>query len=165
MDNFQSKYALSPRFFQIEMKDRYFNKTIKEKEIIEDIEAQFKEMKKREEEYAGNIDLIRQAVEGDEHFNEDMLIESLDYRSITVVLQDIATEKKRYNAIAAGKDTACLPKIQVGVAQSVSFKPKVSEVKKCTTFKVTYYASQGESLKAFLEDNGFEYEIIDKEEV
>lgn len=164
IDNFQKTYNISQKFFDIEMKDRYFNKTIKEKEVIEDIEAQFKDLKKREDEYDGNVELIKQAIEGDEHFNEDMLVESLDYRSITVILQDIATEKKRFNAIANGKSTDGIPTIKVGLAQSVSFASKAREKKTTATFKVTYYASQGASIKAFLDESGFDYEILSKEE-
>lgn len=79
---------------QIVLKEKYYNKTQKEEDSADDIEAQAAELEKRQREYDAGIALIRSELEG------TMLIEStyteqLKYRSVMEIVLQIKTDKKK----------------------------------------------------------------------
>lgn len=163
VDEYQTRYELPEKFLAlVEMKDKYFNKTQNEKDTIEDIESQFEEQLAAKKEEDSSKDLIRSEIGGDKRFNETLLFEQLDYRSVTAILTDIKTEKARFAEIDKGGSGDGLPKITVGakVSSGGFFGSAKKKTRKTVLVQLTYDEDFGEAMKKFYEDNDVEVKFI-----
>ena len=163
IDEYQAKYELPDKFLAlVEMKDKYFNKTQNEKDTISDIEDQFEEQIAAKREEDSSKALITAEIGGDKRFNEKLLFEQLDYRSVTAILTDIKTEKNRFAEIDKGGSGDGLPKITVGAKVTAGgfFGVTKKKAKKTVRVQLTYYEDFGDALTQFFIDNDIEAKFI-----
>jgi hypothetical protein len=151
---FQEKYALDGEHLaRIEYKKGYYNKTAVEKQRKDDLEQQFKDLKKEQDAHAANIRLIQAACRDDPRLNAEHWAGQLQYDGIAVVIEAIEQEKKRLaeidnpepSAEAAG-GTATLTgtamdapeKLIIGVAEGLDFTTDFPGREKTMVIKLTY---------------------------
>lgn len=84
----RGEYAL-----QIVLKKEYYNKTQKEEDSADDIEAQAVELEKRQKEYDAGLALIRAELEGS-MLVEGTYLDQLKYRSASEIVLQIKADKK-----------------------------------------------------------------------
>jgi hypothetical protein len=106
IERFQKKYSLDEaRLARVERKKSYYNKTAEEKARKDDIEQQFKGLKKAQEADAANIRLIKSACKDEPRLNEQHWIDRLQYGDVASVAEEIAAEKERLRALDAAQET------------------------------------------------------------
>lgn len=100
VEEFQREYNLTPEFLnKIELKPKYFNKTQKESDTIEDIKSQFEEQKEAQKEYDSDVALIKTTIGGDRRFNEELLLSQLGFRKVSIIVTEILNQKKLFETI------------------------------------------------------------------
>jgi len=98
---FQEQYNLTSMFLdRIEYKKSYYNKTADEKARKDDLEAQFKELKKEQAAYDGNIRLVKAACKDEPRLNCERYIRDLSESDVASVLEEIEGEKARLHELA-----------------------------------------------------------------
>jgi hypothetical protein len=96
IDKFQGQYNLDEEHLaRIERKKSYYNKTAKEKARKDDIEQQFKDLKKDQDAYAANIRLIRATCKDEPRLNVQHWIDRLRYDDVATVTESVIAEKQR----------------------------------------------------------------------
>jgi hypothetical protein len=101
---FQKEYQLdSDSIALIELRKWYYNKTPvgNEKKAKEDLEQQFKDLKKRQDERAADVKMIQTLCKDDPRLSERLYVEMLERASASVVAEKIAEEKQRLAALDA----------------------------------------------------------------
>jgi hypothetical protein len=99
---FQAQYNLDEeRLARIERKKAYYNKTAEEKARKDDIEQQFKDLKKDQDAYAADVRLIKAACKDEPRLNVQHWIDQLRYDGAAVVIEAVAAEKERLNGLDA----------------------------------------------------------------
>ena len=180
---FQEKYKLGELYFsRVEYKKSYYNKTAEEKERKDDLEGQFKALKKEEDAYKGNIKLINAACD-DPRLNFDMYVRNLkDDVSISSILEAIAEEKERLARLDNLPDgaTATITSSSVstpviaetltilGVARNLDFTTDFPGEDKKIVIEVTYPCDVGDSLTELfnsLKQFGIKIRRVQKEEI
>jgi hypothetical protein len=107
---FQGTYNLDDSHLaRIERKKSYYNKTADEKERKDDIEQQFKVLKKEQDAYAANVRLIKATCKEEPRLNVQHWIEQLQYDDIATITEAIIAEKQRLRELdkqeAESRDT------------------------------------------------------------
>jgi hypothetical protein len=96
IDKFRSQYNLDEeRLARIERKKSYYNKTAEEKARKDDIEQQFKDLKKDQDAYAANIRLIKATCKDEPRLNIQHWIDQLRYDDVATITESIIAEKQR----------------------------------------------------------------------
>jgi hypothetical protein len=93
---FQTRYSLDEEHLaRIERKKAYYNKTAEEKTRKDDLEQQFKDLKKEQDAYAANIRLITATCKDEPRLNVQHWIDQLQHDDVASVTEAILAEKQR----------------------------------------------------------------------
>jgi hypothetical protein len=96
VEKFQSQYNLDEEHLaRIERKKSYYNKTVEEKIRKDDLEQQFKDLKKDQDAYAANIRLIKATCKDEPRLNVQHWIDQLRYDDVATITEAIIAEKQR----------------------------------------------------------------------
>lgn len=159
------KYGLRDEYAtQIQLKKQYYNKTQKEEDSIDDINAQAEELAKKQKEYDTGVKLIRAECE-DAGLHPDAYIRELEYKVATEIILEIKQDKKsraEMMAKAEGGDS-----VEIGadadseIAKQMAKATDLSKGDKRTrVLRVTYLPSQAKLMGDFFKKNNIEYEFV-----
>jgi uncharacterized protein (DUF849 family) len=96
VEKFQAQYNLDEEHLaRVERKKSYYNKTAEEKARKDDIEQQFKDLKKDQDAYAANIRLIKATCKEEPRLNVQHWIDQLRYDDVATITEAIIAEKQR----------------------------------------------------------------------
>lgn len=101
-EHFQTVFGLEESFLaRVELKKHWYNKTAKEKESKDELEAQFKTLKTEQTARNGSIKLIKKALASTPQINEQAQIDKLDAGTdIASILEWIEGEQQRLACLA-----------------------------------------------------------------
>lgn len=159
------KYGLREEYAtQIQLKKNYYNKTAKEEDTIDDINAQAEELSKKQKEYDSGVVLIKAECE-DAGLLPDAYIRELDYKVATEIVLEIKADKKKRAEMVAKTEEG--EKVVIGedtdseIAKQMAKATKLDKVEKKTkVIRITYSPSQSKALTEFFEKSGIQYEFI-----
>ena len=157
--NLREEYAT-----QVQLLDKYYNKTQNEEDSADDIERQCTELEKKQNEYDAGVALIKVECEGT-GFVADTYTRELQYKSAMEIILEIKADKKTSEELKAKEEAD--EKIIIG-------KPIDEELKKALKFnasetkeetrtrvlRVTYKAEQSKLMAKFFTDNNISFEFI-----
>jgi hypothetical protein len=100
VEKFQAQYSLDGEHLaRVVRKESYYNKTAKEKVRKDDIEQQFKDLKKDQDAYAANIRLIKATCKDEPRLNVQHWIDQLRYDDVATITESITAEKQRLDKL------------------------------------------------------------------
>ena len=160
-----SQYALRDEYAcQIQLKKEYYNKTQKEEDSIDDINAQAEELAKKQKEYDSGVQLIKAECE-DAGFLADSYIRELQYKSATEIILEIKQDKKTRNEIKAKAEED--GKLVIGadpdseIAQQIKRATEIhEETTRTRVLRVTYKPEQAKLMADFFKKNNIAYEFV-----
>ena len=156
--NLREEYAS-----QIQLIDKYYNKTQAEEDSADDIERQACELEKKQNEYDAGVKLITSECE-DAGFLADTYIRELQYRSAMEVIMEIKADKKASLELKAKEDAG--EKVTVGEPLSEELRNEMNKVSKANTelreriLKVRYKPEQAKLMASFFKENNIQFEFI-----
>lgn len=147
---------------QIQLLDKYYNKTQAEEDSADDIERQAVELEKAQKEYDSGVELIK--AECDEAgFLSETYIRELKYKSATEIILEIKSDKKKRNEILAKDED----KVEVGSPVDAELKQALTvsdslqeEETRTRVLRVTYRADQAKLMARFFKENDISFEFI-----
>lgn len=160
-----SKHGLREEYkSQIQLLDKYYNKTQAEEDSADDIERQATELEKKQKEYDSGVALITTEC-NDAGLLSDAYLRELQYKSAMEIILEIKQDRKTRDEIKAKADEE--GKLTVG-------EPLTEELKRATTLdskekeaetrtrvlRVTYKSSQAKLMASFFRENGIQFEFI-----
>lgn len=157
--NLREEYAS-----QIQLIDKYYNKTQNEEDSADDIERQAVELEKKQNEYDAGVKLITAECE-DAGFLADTYIRELQYRSAMEIIMEIKADKKASTELKAKEEAG--EKIVIGKpideelqkAMSFDSKEKAEEMR-VRVLRVTYKPEQAKLMASFFRENKIGFEFI-----
>ena len=157
--NLREEYAS-----QIQLIDKYYNKTQNEEDSADDIERQAVELEKKQSEYDAGVKLITAECE-DAGFLSDTYIRELSYKSATEIILEIKADKKSKAELQAKAEAG--EKIVIGEpvteelqkAMSFDSKEKAEEMR-VRVLRVTYKPEQAKLMASFFRENKIGFEFI-----
>ena len=157
--NLREEYAC-----QIQLIDKYYNKTQNEEDSADDIERQAVELEKKQSEYDAGVKLITAECE-DAGFLADTYIRELSHKSATEIILEIKADKKASAEIKAKMDAG--EKVVIGEpvteelqkAMSFDSKEKAEEMR-VRVLRVTYKPEQAKLMASFFRENKIGFEFI-----
>ena len=159
------KYGLRAEYAtQIQLIDKYYNKTQKEEDSIDDIDRQASELAKKQKEYDNGVTLIKMECE-EAGFLPDAYIRELQYKVASEIIIEIKQDKK---ASVELKDKAEKEgKLVIGKTEDdelVQELKKATEIKEETTrtrvMRVTYKPAQAKLMADFFTKNQIAFEFL-----
>ena len=165
VDEAVEKYGLRDEYAtQIQLKKNYYNKTQKEEDTIDDIDAQAKALKDAQTNYDNGVALIKAECE-DAGLLPDAYIRELSYRNAMEIIMEIKQDKKSKaemlkkadegETVTIGADSDSEIAKQLEKASSVPEDEERTKV-----LRVTYKASQAKLMARFFKENGIKFEFI-----
>ena len=159
-----SKHNLREEYkAQIQLLDKYFNKTQAEEDSADDIERQATELEKKQKEYDSGVALIKAECE-DAELLSDAYIRELDYKSATEIILEIKQDKKSKEKLEAemeengkvtiGKDTS---ELEAELAKS---REASKETSRTRVLRITYKPEQAKLVAKFFKENKISFEFI-----
>lgn len=153
---------------QIQLKDKYYNRTQNEEDSADDIENQAVELEKKQKEYDSGVELIKAECE-DAGFLADTYIRELQYKSAMEIILEIKADKKSamemQSKIDAGEKVVIGEPIPEGLQklmeQSAKLESKEDSVRE-RVIKVRYLLSQAKLMGKFFKENNIQFEFLDK---
>ena len=159
---FATKFKLRAEYeAQIVLQDKYYNKTQKEEDSIDDIERQAGELARKQNEYDSGVALIKAECEGT-GFVPDTYIRELEYKSATEVILEIKADKLKREELKAQAENG--DKITVGqeleseLATAQAIDSATEE--RTRLLRVTYKSEQAKLMKEFFTKNNIRYEFV-----
>ena len=157
--NLREEYAS-----QIQLIDKYYNKTQNEEDSADDIERQAVELEKKQSEYDAGVKLITAECE-DAGFLADTYIRELSHKSAMEIILEIKADKKASAEIKAKMDAG--EKVVIGEpvteelqkAMSFDSKEKAEEMR-VRVLRVTYKPEQAKLMASFFRENKIGFEFI-----
>lgn len=158
--NLREEYAS-----QIQLIDKYYNKTQNEEDSADDIEHQATELEKKQNEYDAGVKLITAECE-DAGFLADSYIRELQYKSATEIILEIKQDKKTKEEIKAKVDAG--EKVVIG-------EPLTEELKKAITLdskekenrtrimRIVYKPENAKKIAQAMKELCVSFEFINKE--
>jgi hypothetical protein len=165
IDDVAEKFKLREEYkAQIQLIEKYYNKTQDEADSMADIERQAEELSKKQKEYDSGVAII-QAECNDAGLLPDAYLRELQYKSAMEIILEIKQDRKTRDEIKAKADEE--GKLTVG-------EPLTEELKRATTLdskekeaetrtrvlRVTYKSSQAKLMASFFRENGIQFEFI-----
>ena len=149
---------------QIQLIDKYYNKTQNEEDSADDIERQAAELEKKQKEYDSGVALITTEC-NDAGLLPDAYLRELQYKSAMEIILEIKQDKKTRDEMKAKEANG--EKIVIG-------EPITEELKKAVTFdskedkeelrtrvlRVTYKPEQAKLMASFFRENKIQFEFI-----
>lgn len=161
--NLREEYAT-----QIQLLDKYYNKTQEEEDSADDIERQAVELEKKQKEYDSGVELIKAECE-DAGFLPDTYIRELNYKSAMEIILEVKADKKKAKEIQDKIDSG--EKIVVGKSvddelknaldASNGFEDEEDKYRE-RILRVRYLASQAKLMGRFFKENNIQFEFIEK---
>lgn len=161
VDEFAAKYNLREEYRnQMQLLEKYYNKTQKEEDSIDDIERQAKELQAKQKDYDTGVLLIKE--ECGEELLADAYIRELQYKSAMEIILEIKQDKKSRSEMIAKADAGetvtigkelddCLAK-----AQAIDSQEEYHE----RTLKIRYKAEQAKLMADFFKKNDIQFKFI-----
>lgn len=161
VDEFAIKYNLREEYRnQMQLLEKYYNKTQKEEDSIADIERQAKELQSKQQDYDIGVLLIKE--ECGEELLPDTYIRELQHKSAMEIILEIKQDKKSRKEMMAKADAGetvtigkelddCLAK-----AQSIDSQEEYRE----RTLKIRYKAEQAKLMTDFFKKNDIQFKFI-----
>lgn len=160
-----SKYQLREEYAtQIQLKKEYYNKTQKEEDSIDDINAQAEELSKKQKEYDAGVALIQAECEGT-GFVPDTYIRELQYKSSMEILLEIKADKKAREEmktkVDAGEKVTIGEPLEEELAKAENFNSKEEkETLRERVLRVRYKPEQASLMAEFFKKNSIQFEFI-----
>lgn len=158
----RSEYAT-----KIVLKKEYYNKTQKEEDSIDDINAQAEELSRKQKDYDNGVALIKMECE-DSGLLPDSYIRELEYHSASEIIMEIKQDKKTRAEMQKKAEEG--EKVVIGkpsdseLAQQMAKATKLNKSeeaeKRTRVLKVTYLSSQAKLMGDFFKTNNIEFEFI-----
>ena len=149
---------------QIQLIDKYYNKTQNEEDSADDIERQAAELEKKQKEYDSGVALITTEC-NDAGLLPDAYLRELQYKSAMEIILEIKQDKKTRDEMKA-KETAG-EKIVIGEPITEELKKAVSldskedkEELRTRVLRVTYKPEQAKLIASFFHENKIQFEFI-----
>lgn len=157
--NLREEYAC-----QIQLIDKYYNKTQAEEDSADDIERQAVELEKKQKEYDSGVALIKAECE-DAGFLPDTYIRELTYKTATEIILEIKQDKKAKAELQSKADSG--EKVVIGEnidaelekAQALD-KADSGEKMRVRVLRVTYKPEQAKLMAKFFKENNISFEFI-----
>ena len=149
---------------QIQLIDRYYNKTQAEEDSADDIERQAAELEKKQKEYDSGVALIT-AECNDAGLLSDAYLRELQYKSAMEIILEIKQDKKTRDEMKAKE--AAGEKIVIGEPVTEELKKAISLDSKedkgelrTRVLRVTYRPEQARLMASFFRENKIQFEFI-----
>lgn len=159
---------------QIVLHDKYYNKTQKEEDSADDIEAQAEALEKKQKEYDAGIALIDAELEGT-LLLRDTYVSQLEYRSAMEIVLKIKADKKESQRLydEMKKKEEAGEKVEVGSPVSEEVRKAVEAVEDTPRVKenggsrfrertlwIKYPKEVASLITEFFADNGIQYKFL-----
>lgn len=160
---------------QIVLKKQYYNKTQKEEDSADDIEAQAAELEKKQKEYDAGIQLIDAELEGT-LLVRDTYVRQLSYRSAMEIVLQIKSDKKEsqrlYDEVRRkeeeGKTVTLGEEVTEEVKQAVTNVPetkaqgggKADDGMRERKLWIRYPAQEADAILEFFSEHGIQYKFV-----
>ena len=149
---------------QIQLIDKYYNKTQNEEDSADDIERQAAELEKKQKEYDSGVALITTEC-NDAGLLPDAYLRELQYKSAMEIILEIKQDKKTRDEMKAKE--AAGEKIVIGEPITEELKKAVSldskedkEELRTRVLRVTYKPEQAKLMASFFCENKIQFEFI-----
>lgn len=149
---------------QIQLIDKYYNKTQNEEDSADDIERQAAELEKKQKEYDSGVALITTEC-NDAGLLPDAYLRELQYKSAMEIILEIKQDKKTRDEMKAKE--AAGEKIVIGEPITEELKKAVSldskedkEELRTRVLRVTYKPEQAKLMASFFHENKIQFEFI-----
>ena len=157
--NLREEYAS-----QIQLIDKYYNKTQNEEDSADDIECQAVELEKKQSEYDAGVKLITAECE-EAGFLADTYIRELSHKSATEIILEIKADKKvkaeLHAKVEAGEKVVIGEPITEELQKAMSFDSKEkAEEMRVRVLRVTYKPEQAKLMASFFRENKIGFEFI-----
>ena len=149
---------------QIQLIDKYYNKTQNEEDSADDIERQAVELEKKQAEYDAGVKLITAECE-EAGFLADTYIRELSHKSATEIILEIKADKKvkaeLQAKVEAGEKVVIGEPITEELQKAMSFDSKEkAEEMRVRVLRVTYKPEQAKLMASFFRENKIGFEFI-----
>jgi len=153
---------------QIQLKKEYYNKTQKEEDSIDSINAQAEELSKKQKEYDAGVELIKMECE-DTGFVPDVYIRELKYKSATEIVYEIKADKKARAEMKAKVEDG--EKVEIGkkadvdkeLEAQINVAVQADKATRTRVLKVTYKPEQAKLIARFFKENKIDFEFINQD--
>lgn len=149
---------------QIQLIDKYYNKTQNEEDSADDIERQAAELEKKQKEYDSGVALITTEC-NDAGLLPDAYLRELQYKSAMEIILEIKQDRKTRDEMKAKE--ALGEKIVIGEPITEELKKAVSldskedkEELRTRVLRVTYKPEQAKLMASFFRENKIQFEFI-----
>ena len=149
---------------QIQLIDKYYNKTQNEEDSADDIERQAAELEKKQKEYDSGVALITTEC-NDAGLLPDAYLRELQYKSAMEIILEIKQDKKTRDEMKAKE--AAGEKIVIGEPITEELKKAVAldskedkEELRTRVLRVTYKLEQAKLMASFFRENKIQFEFI-----
>ena len=149
---------------QIQLIDKYYNKTQAEEDSADDIERQAAELEKKQKEYDSGVALITTEC-NDAGLLPDVYLRELQYKSAMEIILEIKQDKKTRDEMKAKE--AAGEKIVIGEPITEELKKAISldgkedkEELRTRVLRVTYKPEQAKLMASFFRENKIQFEFI-----
>lgn len=149
---------------QIQLIDKYYNKTQNEEDSADDIERQAAELEKKQKEYDSGVALITTEC-NDAGLLPDAYLRELQYKSAMEIILEIKQDKKTRDEMKAKEANG--EKIVIGEPITEELKKAVSldskeakEELRTRVLRVTYKPEQAKLMARFFCENKIQFEFI-----
>ena len=149
---------------QIQLIDKYYNKTQNEEDSADDIERQAAELEKKQKEYDSGVALITTEC-NDAGLLPDAYLRELQYKSAMEIILEIKQDKKTRDEMKAKE--AAGEKIVIGAPITEELKKAVTldskedkEELRTRVLRVTYKPEQAKLMASFFSENKIQFEFI-----
>ena len=149
---------------QIQLIDKYYNKTQNEEDSADDIERQAAELEKKQKEYDSGVALITTEC-NDAGLLPDAYLRELQYKSAMEIIFEIKQDKKTRDEMKAKE--AAGEKIVIGEPITEELKKAVTldskedkEELRTRVLRVTYKPEQAKLMASFFRENKIQFEFI-----
>ena len=149
---------------QIQLIDKYYNKTQNEEDSADDIERQAVELEKKQKEYDSGVALITTEC-NDAGLLPDAYLRELQYKSAMEIILEIKQDKKTRDEMKAKE--AAGEKIVIGEPITEELKKAVTldskedkEELRTRVLRVTYKPEQAKLMASFFRENKIQFEFI-----
>lgn len=152
---------------KVVLKKEYYNKTQKEEDTYNDIDAQIESLKQAKKEKEAAIMLIESELEGT-NIPSQPYIRQLEYHNATEVILQIKADKKRMEeekktkeAVIENPETeVSLPEYNDSEEIQVAKDEEATEEIRTRVMQIWYTASQAEKLNKFFSECGIKFKFV-----
>ena len=149
---------------QIQLIDKYYNKTQNEEDSADDLERKAVELEKKQSEYDAGVKLITAECE-EAGFLADTYIRELSHKSATEIILEIKADKKvkaeLQAKVEAGEKVVIGEPVTEELQKAMSFDSKEkAEEMRVRVLRVTYRPEQAKLMASFFRENKIGFEFI-----